>query len=117
MVQIPKWQRILIIGIVLLSILYSVPNLVPKERQAEILGALPSWMPHKTVNLGLDLQGGSHILLQVDLNSVTKQRSDDLVSSLRPALRDKKIGYKRLAVIPGGGVRVTLALPRSATDG
>jgi len=108
MIQIPRWKRILIIGVVVLSVLYSLPNLVPQDKQAQILGALPSFLPHKTVNLGLDLQGGSHILLQVDLGSVTKQRSDDLVSSLRPALRDKKIGYKRLAVIPGGGVRVTL---------
>ncbi len=114
MLQIPKWQRILIIGVVLLSILYSAPNFVPKEHQAQILGSLPSFLPHKTVNLGLDLQGGSHILLQVDLNSVTKQRSDDLVSSLRPALRDQKVGYKRLAVIPGGGVRVTLREPTDA---
>ncbi len=108
MVQIPQWQRILIIVAVVLAVLYSAPNFVPKDKQAEILGGLPSWLPHKTVNLGLDLQGGSHILLQVDLNSVTKQRSDDLVSSLRPALRDKKLGYKRLSVIPGGGVRVQL---------
>lgn len=113
MVQIPLWKRIAIIGIVLLSILYAAPNLVPKDKQEQVLGSLPSWMPHKTVNLGLDLQGGSHILLQVDLNSVIKQRSDDLVSSLRPNLRENKIGYKRLAVIPAGGIRVTL---RDAKD-
>lgn len=104
MVQIPNWQRYLIIGTVLLSILYALPNILPAGVQAN----MPTWLPHKTVNLGLDLQGGSHILLQVDLNSVTKQRSEDLVTSLRPALRDKKIGYKRLAPIPSGGVRVTL---------
>lgn len=104
MVQIPNWQRLLIIGAVLLSVLYALPNILP----ASTLARMPTWLPHKTVNLGLDLQGGSHILLQVDLNSVTKQRSDDLVSSLRPTLRDKKIGYKRLAAIPSGGIRVTL---------
>lgn len=104
MVQIPNWQRFLIIGVVVLSILYSLPNILPKNYRE----AIPSWLPGKTVNLGLDLQGGSHILLQVDLDSVTKQRSDDLVSSLRPALRDKKIGYKRLASMPAGGIRVTL---------
>lgn len=113
MVQIPLWKRILIIGAVVLSVLFSAPNFVPKESREQILGALPSWLPHKTVNLGLDLQGGSHILLQVDLASVTKQRSEDLVASLRPALRDQKIGYKRLAVLPNGGVRVQM---RDAND-
>lgn len=108
MVQIPLWKRVLIISAVLLAVLYSAPNFVPKDKQADILGALPSWLPHKTVNLGLDLQGGSHILLQVDLGSVTKQRSEDVIDSLRPSLREQKVGYKRLAVIPEGGVRVTL---------
>ncbi len=106
MIQIPTWKRILIMGVVLLSVLFAAPNFVPKDKQDEILGKLPSWIPHKTVNLGLDLQGGSHILLQVDLDSVTKQRSDDIISSLRPILREKKIGYKRLSTIPSGGVRV-----------
>ncbi len=113
MVQIPLWKRILIIGAVVLSVLFSAPNFVPKESREQILGAVPSWLPYKTVNLGLDLQGGSHILLQVDLASVTKQRSEDLVASLRPALRDQKIGYKRLAVLPNGGIRVQM---RDAND-
>lgn len=105
MVQIPLWKRILIMAAVALAVLFSAPNLLPKsENPAD----LPSWLPHKTVNLGLDLQGGSYILLQVDLASVIKQRSDDLLASLRPALREQKIGYKRLAVMTdGAGVRVT----------
>lgn len=114
MTRIAPWKRFLIIGAVVLSILYSAPNLIPERHRAAVLGALPSWMPHKAVNLGLDLQGGSHILLEVELGSVFKQRSDDIVSSLRPALREKKIGYKRLATIPAGGVRITL---RDAADG
>lgn len=113
MVNIPTWKRVLIIGVVLLSILFSAPNLVPKEKHDEILGRLPSWLPHQTVNLGLDLQGGSHLLLQVDLNSVIKQRSDDVVASLRPALREQKTGYKRLSSLSEGGVVVTL---RDAAD-
>ena len=44
MVQIPLWKRILIIGAVLLAVLYSAPNLVPKDQQAKILGSLPSWI-------------------------------------------------------------------------
>lgn len=108
MVQIGLWKRIMIIGAVALALLFSAPNLVPKDQQEKILGALPELLPHKTINLGLDLQGGSHILLQVDLDSVTKQRSDDLVSSLRPSLREQKIGYKRLSVLPTGGIRVIL---------
>lgn len=111
MVQIPVWKRVLIIGVVILAILFSAPNFLPSQSETGM--QLPSWLPHKSVNLGLDLQGGSHILLQVDLKSVTKQRSDDMVSSLRPMLREQKIGYKRLAAMPDGGVRVLL---RDAAD-
>ena len=116
MIQIPLWKRILIIGVVVLSILYAAPNFVPKDKQDAVLGKLPAWLPHKTVNLGLDLQGGSHILLQVDLASVTKQRSEDIISSLRPQLREKKIGYKRLSTIPSGGVRVQLREQGDASE-
>jgi preprotein translocase subunit SecD len=113
MFQIPTWKRVLIIGAVLLALLYAAPNLFPKGEEGA-LAKLPAFLPHKTVNLGLDLQGGSHILLQVDLSTMVKQQSEDLISSLRPALREKKIGYKRLAVIPLGGIRVTLRDPKDA---
>ncbi len=105
--NIAPWKRFMIIGAVLLALIYSAPNFIPKENREQIFGSLPSWVPQKTVNLGLDLQGGSHILLQVDLTSVIKQRTEDLIASLRPALREKKIGYKRLATTPNG-IRVTL---------
>lgn len=107
MVQIPRWKVILILAVCALSFLYSAPNVMSKPVQQILYNYVPSWLPTKTVNLGLDLQGGSHLLLQADLNAVMKERADDLVSTLRPELRDKKIGYTRIGAIPGG-VRVTL---------
>ncbi len=112
MVQIPLWKRILIIGVIVLSFLYSAPNVIGKSQQEWLKNHLPSWMPVKTVNLGLDLQGGSHILLQVDLSSIIKQRSEDMIASVRPLLRDQNIGYKRLAIMDNG-VRIT---PREPAD-
>lgn len=106
MVQMPAWKRALIVGAVVLAILFSLPNLLPKDTLSAVQGAVP-WLSLKTVNLGLDLQGGSHILLEVDLDSVTKQRSEDILTGLRPALREKKIPYKRLEALDNG-VRVEL---------
>lgn len=107
MVQMPNWKRVLTIGVVLLSILLAAPNVLPKEKVASLQQSMP-WL--KTVNLGLDLQGGSHILLQIDLQSVAKQQSDDVITALRPALREQKIGYRKLdAEI--GGIAVTLREP------
>lgn len=103
MVHIARWKIILILAVCALGILYSLPNVMGTQ----IREKLPSFLPSKTVNLGLDLQGGSHLLLQVDLSSVMKERSSSLLSSLRPELRSKKVGYKRLKAVDGG-VFVTL---------
>ncbi len=97
----------MIVGTVVLSILFAFPNILPKETLASIQQTMP-WL--KTINLGLDLQGGSHILLQVDLHSVTKQRSDDILTTLRPVLREQKLGYRKLEA-QDAGVAITLREP------
>ena len=103
MVHIARWKKILILVVCALGVLYSLPNVVGKMAGDD----LPAIVPHKTVNLGLDLQGGSHLLLEVDLGTVVKERSEALVSGLRPELRKEKIGYRRLNDLEGG-VRVQL---------
>ena len=50
----------------------------------------------KNVNLGLDLQGGSYLLLEVDSQPVIKQRLQDKVIFIRKALKKNKIKYKNL---------------------
>lgn len=107
MIHIPRWKIILILGVCVLAVLFSLPNMMGQTQRAWVEKNLPSWVPAQTINLGLDLQGGSHILLQVDLSTVTKERADDLVNSLRPELRKQKVGYKRLSAIPGG-VKIVL---------
>ncbi len=63
MVHIPKWQVVLILAVLTIGAIFAAPNLLKRET-AE---ALPGWVPHLQVNLGLDLQGGSYLLLEVDL--------------------------------------------------
>ena len=50
----------------------------------------------KKVNLGLDLQGGSYLLLEVDSRPVIKQRLQDKVILIRKDLKKEKIKYKNL---------------------
>ena len=57
--------------------------------------------------LGLDLQGGSHILLEVDANDVRQQKLDQVRDDVRRVLRDAKIGYTGL-VIRGDTVEVRI---------
>lgn len=104
MIHIARWKTILILAVCALGILYAAPNIMGGAIHEKIDGTI---LPHKTVNLGLDLQGGSHLLLQVDLSTVMKERAESLTNSLRPELRSGKIGYKRLTDIDNG-VRITL---------
>lgn len=107
MIHIPQWKRALIILVCVAGILYSLPNFIGGMQN------LPSWLPHKTVNLGLDLRGGAHLLYDVDVEVVLKERADAIVQDLRKELRKNKIGYARLASIENG-VRVNL---RDESDG
>ncbi len=107
MIQIPQWKQILIAFICLMGVLYSLPNFIGG------MSKLPSILPHKTINLGLDLRGGAHLLYDVDVDTVFNERADAMVQDLRSQLRKAKVGYSRLSSVDGG-VRVTL---RDESDG
>jgi preprotein translocase subunit SecD len=63
---------------------------------------LPSWLPQKTINLGLDLQGGSHLLLDVGVDVVIKERADGLLQAARTDLKEAKIKGLKPALIEHG---------------
>lgn len=111
MIHISRWKVILILAVCVWGFAYSAPNLAGSAGR-EWLAKLPSWLPAKTVNLGLDLQGGSHLQLEVDIQHVILERAESLVQAARPDLREAKIGYTRISSIPGG-VRLNL---REASD-
>jgi preprotein translocase subunit SecD len=93
MIHIPQWKVILILVVSLLSFAYAAPNLLGAESKAWVEANVPSWAPSRSVSLGLDLQGGSHLLLQADIDGVVKQRTDDILVAIRPELRKADIGY------------------------
>ena len=80
-------KKIFILTVVIFGFIFALPNVVK----------LPSFMPSKTVKLGLDLQGGAHLLLQVDEKSVMKEFYDGLGDTVRAKLRSEKIGYKKIS--------------------
>lgn len=115
MINIAPWKIFLIIAVSVLGFAYSAPNVMGTGARTWVQENLPGWMPNKTVNLGLDLRGGAHLLYQVDVDVVFKERADALLSDLRSALREDKIGYTRIGTIPQG-VRVTLRNGSDAAD-
>lgn len=107
MLNIPRWKAVLILAVALFGILYSLPNVAGADVRNWMQANMPSWGPGKTVNLGLDLRGGAHLLYEVDVDGVFKERGDLLVQDLRTELREAKIGYSRIGSL-AQGVRVTL---------
>ena len=109
MVYFAKWKIMLVAVICLLGVAYSAPNFLSRQ-QAELL---PGWLPHQQVSLGLDLQGGSHLLLEVGVRAVIKERLESLVDSMRVELRKARIRYTGLGVA-GNGATVTIKDPAKA---
>lgn len=79
----------MVLAICALGIFYTVPNFVKDAKTT-----LPSWW--QPVNLGLDLQGGSSLLLEVDLTTALKDRMQNLEDSARSSLRDARIRYQKI---------------------
>ena len=101
MLHFARWKTILIWLAVVVAFLFAFPNVLSKKEVAN----LPSWVPHTQMTLGLDLQGGSYILLQVDRGDIVKDRINATVDDVRRILRDKGIGYTGLGH-KGQGVQV-----------
>ena len=100
MLNISRWRIFFVVLICLLGIYFIYPNFYNKTE----VTALPNYLSKKQVNLGLDLQGGSHLLLEVDTNSVLKEKSEYLVDDIRSSLRKKKINQfmqKKIIIILG----------------
>ncbi len=83
MLQLPRWRVILVILSTLFGVLFTLPNLVP----ASTLRQIPAWLPHQTLNLGLDLRGGSYLLLEVDVNSLRARQLDSYAEQMASSLR------------------------------
>ena len=69
----------------------------------------PDWLRAlggKPMYMGLDLRGGVHFLMQVDMNAVVQQSEERFVSELRSALREAKIRYRVISPDPAGGIIV-----------
>ena len=104
MVYFSKAKMIAVLLVCLLGIAFSAPNFFKEET----LNSLPDWLPHKHVNLGLDLQGGSHLLVEVEFNVVINEQLETVVDDVRTALRKARIKYTGLGVDGKTGVKVTI---------
>ena len=83
MVYFAKWKMILVAIVCVFGLAFAFPNLLSDEEAA----GMPGWLPSQKMNLGLDLQGGAHLLLEVDVKTVFQQRNESMIDSLRIGMR------------------------------
>src|SRR6478752_5824792 len=102
MLYFTRWKAAAILLTAFVVCLFAVPNFLPEK----MVQSWPKWAQRHVV-LGLDLQGGSHILLEVDTNAVRKEKLESLRDDVRRVLRDARVGYTGL-VVRGNGVEVRI---------
>jgi len=87
MLHFSRWKITLILGAIMLGMLFALPNVLPEK----VREGLPGFLPSQTLNLGLDLQGGAHLLLEVDLKDGLEKTLKSELAGLRAALREERI--------------------------
>jgi len=102
MLYFTRWKATAILLTAFVVCLFAVPNFLPEK----MVQSWPKWAQRHVV-LGLDLQGGSHILLEVDSNAVRKEKLEALRDDVRRVLRDARVGYTGL-VVRGNSVEVRI---------
>ena len=101
MVYFERWKVALVVAVSLAGLVFAAPNFLDAKRAQ----SLPGWLSQ--ISLGLDLQGGSHLLLEVDVATVLRERLNALVDQVRAALRKARLGYRGLGA-EGHAVGVTI---------
>ncbi|PHY12749.1 protein translocase subunit SecD, partial [Caulobacter sp. B11] len=97
MLTLSRWKIIAVTLSVIFGVLFTLPNLLPQKT----LDALPGWLPKQKLNLGLDLQGGSYLLYEVDTAALRVERLTNLVEDARTTLRGEQIAFGELGEANG----------------
>lgn len=88
MLHFPLAKKVAIAVVLIAGCLFALPNILSESTRQ----SLPSFLPKSTVNLGLDLQGGSHLVLAVDLDALLARSLENMQDEIRSVLRDKSEG-------------------------
>jgi preprotein translocase subunit SecD len=83
MLDFPRWKVWSITLVILIGILFAIPSMLPADLKARY----PKWLPNATINLGLDLAGGSQLLLEADQADAAKQRLQAMEDQVATELR------------------------------
>jgi preprotein translocase subunit SecD len=106
MLHFERWKIIAIVLTCLAGVVFTLPNFLSKQT----VDGWPWWLPHRQLALGLDLQGGAHLLLAMDTKELEKDWLLTLRDDARRELREAKVGFTGLGVV-GNAVQVHISKP------
>ena len=92
-----KWKNLIVYGVCFLGTLFMIPNFLSEDQLSE----LPEFLRTSQMRLGLDLQGGSYLQLQVDMSSAVQDRFAGYADEVRILLRQKKVSFSNLTIVNG----------------
>jgi preprotein translocase subunit SecD len=111
MLRFAPWRVVSVIAMVIAAALLVAPSFLSPKALDALQKAAPSFLPTRAIVLGLDLQGGAHVLLEVDSPSVTKSQVEALRDDVRGKLREGRISIAGGIALQPKGVQVRIADP------
>src|ERR1700685_2635517 len=111
MLRLATWKVASILALIACAALLIVPSFLSARTVANCESHLPSFIPVRPIVLGLDLQGGAHMLMEVDSASVTKAQVEALRDDVRSKLREGKVSISGGIAVEARGVVVRIADP------
>jgi preprotein translocase subunit SecD len=106
-----KWREILVVIIFIVGMVYLTPTLSP---------SLPPWwkgfLPKEKIHLGLDLQGGMHLVLEVEADKAVENNAERLADDLKETLRTDRVPFVRVEKARGWTIEAQLASPEDQTE-
>jgi preprotein translocase subunit SecD len=97
------WKIWLILGLIIWALIYLAPSLLDP-----LPGWWPGFLPEDKIHLGLDLQGGMHLILGVKVEKAVESTMQQLVSDLKQDLRKKHIPYNSIEVVSSDSLELKL---------
>jgi preprotein translocase subunit SecD len=91
MLRFAKWKIVAILAMTFSAMLVVAPSLLTPSNYEALAARLPDWARPATIVLGLDLQGGSNVMLEVDKPSVLHTLAMNLRDDSRRILREEKV--------------------------
>ncbi len=108
MMRFATWKIVLTIAATLIAMMICAPSMIGPDNRAKLASIMPSWLQPKSIVLGLDLQGGAHLLYEVDRADVIRSMTGNLRDDLRRLLREEKIGISGGIGVNARGVQVRI---------